>query len=188
MSVEITETRVRSTALPGLEASITASELLLFCRDLRGTVTDAVVAATGRALAAHPAVGCALRPAETGVGVAVATDGGVLVPVVRNATDAPLPQVRAEVTRLVDAARAGRLSPADVGGAAVTVYDSVSNAGTAVVAAPTGCILTVEGPASDSLDLTLALTVDGSEVGGEEAGRFFATLVRLLQYPYRRLV
>lgn len=188
MSVEITETRARSSALPGVEASIAASELLLFCRDLRGTVTDAVVAATGRALAAHPEVGCALRTAATGVGVAVATDGGVLVPVVRNATDAPLPQVRAEVTRLVDAARAGRLSSADVGGAAVTVYDFVPGAGTAVVDAPTGCILTVARPEYDSFDLTLALTVDGSEVGGEEAGRFFATLVRLLQHPYRLLV
>jgi len=136
MSVEISETCSRSAALPGRKASIVASELFLFCRDLRGTVTDAVVAATGRALAAHPEVGCALLPTGTGVGVAVDTDGGVIVPVVRNATDAQLPQVRAEVTRLVDAAREGRLSPADLGGAAVTVYDSVSGAGTVGVDGP----------------------------------------------------
>jgi len=189
MSVEITETRARSSARPGLEASIAASELLLFCRDLRGTVTDVVVAAAGRALAAHPEVGCAAASAAgAGVGVAVDTDSGVLVPVVRNATDAPLPQVRAEVSRLVDAARSGRLSSADVGGAAVTVYDPVQGASTAALDASASCILTVGRPAYDSLDLTLALSVDGSEVGGAEAGRFFATLVRLLQHPYRRLM
>lgn len=188
MSVKITEARARSSALPGLEVSIAASELLLFCRDLRGTVMDVVVAAAGRALAAHPELGCAAPAAGAGVGVAVDTDGGVRVPVVRNATDAPLPQVRAEVSRLVDAARAGRLLPADVGGAAVTVYDPVPGASTAVVDASASCILTVGRPAYDSFDLTLALSVDGSEVDGAEAGRFFATLVRLLQHPYRRLI
>jgi pyruvate/2-oxoglutarate dehydrogenase complex dihydrolipoamide acyltransferase (E2) component len=188
VSAEITETRARSSELRSLKASVATSQLLLFCRDLRGTVTDAVVVATGRALVAHPEVGRALRPAGTGVGVAVDADGGVLVPVVRNATDGRLPQVRAEVKRLVDAARAGRLSPADVGGAAVTVYDSVPVAGTVAVEARTGCILAVDRREYDSPDLTLAFTVDGSEVDGEEAGRFFATLVRLLQHPYRLLV
>jgi pyruvate dehydrogenase E2 component (dihydrolipoamide acetyltransferase) len=188
MSAEIVETRARPLAILGLRASIPASELLLFCRDLRGTVTDALVAATGRALSAHPEVGCVLRPAGTGVGIAVDTDGGVLVPVVRNATDGPLPQVRAEVTRLVAAARTGRLSPADVGGAAVTVYECALDEGTAGAGAHTGCILVVDRLECDSLDLTLSLTSDDSEVGSEEAGRFFATLVRLLQHPYRLLV
>jgi len=188
MSAEITATRERPPALPGLTASIPASELLLFCRDLRGTVTDALVAATGRALSAHPEVGCVLRPAGTGVGVAVDTVAGVLVPVVRNATDGPLPQVRAEVTRLVAAARTGRLSPADVGGAAVTVYDSAPEAGSVGVEARTGCILVVDRLAHDSLDLTFFLKADDPEVGSEEAGRFFATLVRLLRHPYRLLV
>ena len=188
MSVEITATRVRSSALPGLRASIPASELLLFCRDLRGTVTDALVAATGRALSAHPQVGCVLRSAGTGVGVAVDTAGGVLVPVVRNAADGPLPQVRAEVTRLVAAARTGRLSPADVGGAAVTVYDCAQEIGVVGIGAHTGCILVIDRLEYDSLDIMLSLAADDSEVGSEEAGRLFATLVRLLKHPYRLLV
>lgn len=182
MSVDFTEVRAERRRASGLQASIAASELLLFCRDLRGTVTDVVVAAAGRALAAHPGLGCTAE--GNGIGVAVDADGDVLVPVVRNATDAPLPQVRAEVSRLVDAARAGRLSPADVGGAAVTICD----AGVARAEPSTGCVLAIGRPTLGSPDLTLVLSVDERPGAGEEAGRLFATLVRLLQHPYRRLV
>lgn len=192
MSVETIETR-RGASVPSvLNESIAASELLLFCRDLRGTVTDVVVAAAGRALAVHPELGCADQ-AGGGVGVAVDTDGGVLVPVVRNATDAPLPQVRAEVSRLVEAARAGRLAPDDLGAAAVTVRETASgsnapNAPNAPdVGASASCILTFGRRAYDAPDLTLALSVPG-RAAGAEAGGFFATLVRLLEHPYRRLV
>ena len=186
MSVETIETR-RGASVPSvLNESIAASELLLFCRDLRGTVTDVVVAAAGRALAVHPELGCADR-AGGGVGVAVDTDGGVLVPVVRNATDAPLPQVRAEVSRLVEAARAGRLAPDDLGAATVTVRETASGSNAPDVGASASCILTFGRRAYDAPDLTLALSVPG-RAAGVEAGGFFATLVRLLEHPYRRLV
>ncbi len=188
MSIEITETRARSSAHPGLEASIAAPELLLFCRDLRGTLIDVVVAAAGRALAASSATGRADRSDRTGVGVAVTTGSGVLVPVVRNATDAPLPQVRAEVARLVAAARASRLAPADVGGAIVTVCDVQPGTGVGLLEPPAGWLLTVDRTGPDSPDLTLALSGDFSEIGVLEAGRFFALLARLLRHPYRRLV
>ncbi len=187
MSVEIVGTGGGPSAPPRLEASISASELLLFCRDLRGTVTDVVVAAAGRALAAHPEIHHATRSDAVGIGVAVDTQGGVLVPVVRNAT-APLPAVRAEVKRLVDAALAGELSSADIGEAAVTVHALEPDASTPRESAAVGCALTVDRTESDSPDITVAFTVDGSEVGGAEAGQFFATLVRLLRQPYRRLV
>ena len=187
MSAEITERRARPSVQPGFTASIAASELLLFCRDLRSTVTEAVVIAAGRALASHPEVCRALQEEGIGVGVAVNTDSGLLVPVVRNAMDAPLPEVCAEVTHLVDAARAGGLSCADVGGAAVTVY-ALTPGGCGVAGAPTGCILTVEPTEPASVDLTLLRAFDEAQVDGAEARRFFATLTRLLQHPYRLLV
>lgn len=189
MSIEITEMRVRSSAGPGLEAAIEAPELLLFCRDLRGTLTDVVVAAAGRALACSSSpTGRAVRSDRTGVGVLVTAGSAVLVPVVRNATEAPLPQVRAEVARLVEAARAGRLAPADVGGAIVTVSCEQPGTGVALREPPTGCVLTVDRSGPDSPELTLALSGDFSELGVSEAGRFFALLARLLRHPYRRLV
>jgi pyruvate/2-oxoglutarate dehydrogenase complex dihydrolipoamide acyltransferase (E2) component len=188
VSVEITELRGRAHVQSELQATIAASELLLFCHDLRGTVTDALVAATGRALALHPGVAGAASPAATGIGVTVDTGDRVLVPVVRNATEAPLPLVRAEVERVVDAARAGRLSPDDLGGAAVTVHDPLPGAGATPPEALQGFVLVVDRPACDSPELTLALSIGGSGSNGDEAGPFFATLVRLLQHPYRRLV
>jgi hypothetical protein len=188
VSTEITESRPHRAARPGLSASISPSELLLFCRDLHGTIVDVVVAATGRALLAHPEVGRGMRRVVTGVGVAVDTESGLFVPVVTNATEGPLTQVRDEVTRLVAAARTGSLSPAQIGGAAVTVCKCTRDAGTVAAEACTGCVLAVDGLGVDSLELTLFLIGGDPDVGREEAHRFFATLVQLLQHPYRLLV
>lgn len=187
MSVDITSSRMQAPRT-GLEATIATSELLLFCRDLRGTTTDVVVAATGRALALHPGLaGC---DAAAGVGVAVETAGCVLVPVVRNAGEAPLPAVRDEVERVIGAALEGRLSPDDLGAAAVTVHDPFPGAGASLPESLGGRVLSVGRPSCDSPELTLSLSVDGSDadVAGDQAAPFFATLVRLLRHPYRRLV
>lgn len=184
MSVDSTVTRGRPSELL-LTASISAAELLLFCRDLRGPLSAVVVAATGRALAAHAETDCA--PAQgIGVGVVVESGGKMLVPVVRNAADAWLPQVRDEVTRLVEAARTGHLSSGDVGGASVTVCESVPAAAAVDVDPPIGPILAVDRRESHSLELTLIVNADDG--GRDDAGRFFGALVRLLQHPYRLLV
>ncbi len=184
-----TGTRARANFVPldELSATIGAAELLLFCRDLRGTLIDAAVAATGRALSVQSRGGSSLGAAGAGVGFAVETTAGTLVPVVRNAVDGLLPAVRDEVSRLVYAARSGRLAPSDVGGAAVTVCDSLPLAG-AIAADASGCVLAVSGPRSGSGIVTLSLAVDDSGIGADAARAFFATLVRLLRHPYRLLV
>jgi pyruvate/2-oxoglutarate dehydrogenase complex dihydrolipoamide acyltransferase (E2) component len=181
------QTMARFVPLDEFSATIGAAELLLFCRDLRGTLMDAAVAAAGRALAAQPRGERTLCASGAGVGVAVETAEGTVVPVVRNAVDAPLPSVRDEVSRLIDAARAGRLAPGDVGGAAVTVCDSVPLIG-AVVAEGRNCILTVSGPRAGSGVVTLSLAVGGSDVRTDVARTFFTTVERLLRHPYRLLV
>jgi hypothetical protein len=188
VSTEITEPRPHRSSRHGLSASIPSAELLLFCRDLRGTVLEAVVAATGRALPGHPEIGHAQRGAGTGVGVAVGTDQGLFVPVVRNAVDGPLPEVQAEVARLVAAARSGSLSATEVGGAAVTVCECRRDAGSVAAEAGTGCVLTIDDLGVDSLELTLFFINDDPDTGREEERRFFAALVRLLRHPYRLLV
>lgn len=182
-----TQTTARFVPLDEFSATIGAAELLLFCRDLRGTLIDASVAAAGRALSVQPRGECAFGAAGAGVGVAVETAHGTLVPVVRNAVDGLLPSVRDEVSRLIDAARTGRLLPSDVGGATVTVCDSGPLLG-AVAAEGSGCVLTVRGPQADSGLITLSLAVGGSDAGTDVARTFFATVVRLLRHPYRLLV
>ena len=188
MSTEITEPRPHRPFQPGLNASIPPAELLLFCRDLRGTVLEAVVAATGRALLAHPEIGHARRRADTGVGVAVDTDQGLFVPVVRNAVDGPLPEVQAEIARLIAAARSGSLSATEVGGAAVTVCGCTRDAGTVAAEAGTDCVLAIDELDVDSLGLALFFASNDPDIPLEEERRFFAALVRLLRHPYRLLV
>jgi hypothetical protein len=167
-------------------ATIAASELMLFCRDLRGTLIDAVVVAAGRALAAPPPRG-GMGGGKTGIGIVVETAEGPCVPVVRNALDGSLPAIRDEVSRLLEAARSGRLAPGDLGGAALTVCDSVTPLG--VVATDVrGGVLTVRGPQEGSTLVTLSLVVDGSDVGADVARHFFVSVVRMLRHPYRLLV
>ncbi len=183
MSVRITDALVEPVPHPTVGSVVAASELLLFRRDLGGTLTDILVAAAGRALAAHPVL-------ETGgVGIAVPWREGVLVPVIANAADAPLPQIRAEVARVVGAARSGMVAPADAGDPAVTVCDRDAGGCARMPGRETrrslllGFALTDESSPHPSL----ALSLDAGAFGGAEAAPFLRTLACLLERPYRRL-
>ena len=61
------------------------------------------------------------HPESIDLGVAVATDRGLLVPVIRGAEARSVSELVLERSRLVDLTRAGRLGPADMGGAAATL-------------------------------------------------------------------
>jgi pyruvate dehydrogenase E2 component (dihydrolipoamide acetyltransferase) len=61
------------------------------------------------------------HPEAIDLGVAVATDRGLLVPVIRGAESRTISELVLERSRLVDLTRAGRLGPADMGGAAATL-------------------------------------------------------------------
>lgn len=186
MTVDGTSSPTQDPPRTELRATVEASELLLFSRDLRGTTTDVVVAATGRALAAHPVfAGADAAPA---IGVTIESAGGLVVPVVRGAGQAPLPAIRDEVERVTRAALDGRLTADDLGAAAVIVHDPFPGAGASAPVGLGGRVLRVDRGACDSPELTLTLTAEGSGAAGEEAALFFATLVRLLRHPYRRLV
>ncbi len=95
------------------------------------TLTHLVVAAVARALARHPAVNRVwqdegfLELDGSDVGVAVQGDQGLLAPVLRGAGEMRLDALAAELDALVARARSMALTPADVGGGALTV----SNAG-----------------------------------------------------------
>jgi pyruvate dehydrogenase E2 component (dihydrolipoamide acetyltransferase) len=61
------------------------------------------------------------HPESIDLGVAVATDRGLLVPVIRGADARTVSELVLERSRLVNLTRAGRLGPADMGGAAATL-------------------------------------------------------------------
>jgi pyruvate dehydrogenase E2 component (dihydrolipoamide acetyltransferase) len=95
------------------------------------TLTHLFLAALARTLAAQPELNriwdeeCFVDLPGTDIGIAVNTDRGLLVPVLRNADRMDLGQLAQAATGLVARARSGALSPEEVGGGAITL----SNAG-----------------------------------------------------------
>jgi len=166
--------------------------------------TDYVVAAAARALATHPDVnsqvtddGIAVLP-DIHVGLAVALDNGLLVPVVRHADRLTLQQLSAETSRLAQGARSGTLSPAELEGAtfSVTALGMFGvDAFTPVINPPNAAILGVgrlrddvvliDGAVATVKRLTLSLTWDHRVIDGAPAAEFCRTIVELLADPTR---
>jgi len=173
--------------------------------------TDYVIAAVARALAAHPLVnsqvvddGIAVLP-DVHVGMAVALDGGLVVPVVRHADCRPLSEIAAETKRLAAAARDGQLSLGDLEGGTFSVSALGMfgvDAFTPVINPPNTAILGVgrlrddvvlvpaakgsksAGPKIGSTRrLTLSLTWDHRVFDGAPAAQFCRTVVELLADP-----
>ena len=153
--------------------------------------TDFVVAAVAAALGEHPRVNSqvtddavALLP-HIHVGLAVALDDGLLVPVVRHADRLSLDEIVAETTRLATGARDGTLSYDDYQGATFTVTALGMfgvDAFTPIINAPNTAILGVGRIRDDTVwsdgnpaahpTLTLSLTWDHRAFDGAPAARF----------------
>jgi pyruvate dehydrogenase E2 component (dihydrolipoyllysine-residue acetyltransferase) len=96
-------------------------------------VVDLLVQALAEALVRHPQVAASFvpaagetpaqfrHPAAIDVGLAVATDRGLLVPVLRRVNEKTLPELVLERARLIEVTRAGRLGLDDMGGAVTTL-------------------------------------------------------------------
>jgi pyruvate dehydrogenase E2 component (dihydrolipoamide acetyltransferase) len=131
------------------------------------------------------------------IGVAVATDDALLVPVIVEADRRSLAEIAAETRRLVGAARERTLRPAELHDATFTV----SNLGmfgvrafTAIVDAPQAAILAVGGvrrePKEDGAGgvafhdaMTLTLSCDHRVVYGADGARFLSRIRELLERP-----
>ncbi|HSC91457.1 MAG TPA: dihydrolipoamide acetyltransferase family protein [Gaiellaceae bacterium] len=166
------------------------------------TVTDLLVKLCAAALAEHPRVNASWQDgrlvAHDGidVGVAVATGDALIVPVVHGADRLGLQEIGAERSRLVEAARSGRLRPEDVQGGTFTI----SNLGMygvdaflAIVNAPQAAILAVgrivdrvvavDGAPAVRPMMTLALSFDHRVVDGARGAEFLDTLAGLVEEP-----
>jgi pyruvate dehydrogenase E2 component (dihydrolipoamide acetyltransferase) len=177
---------------------------------IRPTYTDLVVAAVARALREHPMLNSSLQgeldQAEivvadaVHVGLAVATDDGLLVPVIRDADLMSLRQVAARSAELAAAARARILTMDDLSGSTFTVsalgatgvewFTPILNSpevGILGVGAITEEMLSGDGGPVPGRRMTLSLTVDHRVVDGVPAGAFLANVAQLLENPYRLL-
>ncbi|WP_174844741.1 dihydrolipoamide acetyltransferase family protein [Cryobacterium gelidum] len=171
---------------------------------IKVSLNDLFVRASAVALRAHPEVnaswgdGVILRHSHVNVGVAVATDDGLLVPVVTDADQKSLGAIATETRALAGLARTGGLSLAQMSGGTFTI----SNLGmfgidsfTAVLNPPEAGILAI-GAASDVPavrdgvlvtvpTVKITLTVDHRVLDGAVAAAFLRDLTTLLEEPLR---
>jgi pyruvate dehydrogenase E2 component (dihydrolipoamide acetyltransferase) len=155
-----------------------------------------------RALLAQWVDGQGLRPGETAhVGVAVALEPeGLVVPVLQDAATRSLRELAADLLALVDKARAGRLSPAEMQGGTFTITNLGAfriDGFTPIINPPETAILGVgriaekpvvaDGKVGIATMCTLSLSFDHRVVDGATAAAFLARLAELLERPYTLL-
>lgn len=167
------------------------------------TYTDLIVRAVALALRQHAQI--TVRWAEDAIehlseihiGVAVALEDGLVVPIVRNADRLSLNELSVEIRRLSERGRNGQLTEAEMSGGVFTV----TNLGmygvdvfTPILNPPESAILGV-GRIYEQLVrsaqgilwrqmLTLSLTVDHRIIDGAPAAAFLQSICRLLEEPF----
>jgi pyruvate dehydrogenase E2 component (dihydrolipoamide acetyltransferase) len=130
------------------------------------------------------------------LGIAVQTEQGLVVPVVRDCAERSINELRADVERLADAARAGTLKPEELRGSTFTVTSAGKLAGlfqTPIVNHPEVAILSVgrvaERPVVRDGRVTTApvgyvsVTFDHRVVDGARAAEFGLAVIRRLEQP-----
>lgn len=168
---------------------------------------DMVLKAVAVALKQHPNVnsswlGDKIRYNEhVNIGVAVAVEDGLLVPVVRFADGKSLSHISAEVKDFAQRAKSKKLQPSDWEGSTFTI----SNLGmfgidefTAIINPPDACILAVggiqqvpvvkNGAVVPGNVMKVTLSCDHRVVDGATGAAFLQTLKALLEEPVRLLV
>lgn len=168
---------------------------------------DIVIKAVAMALKQHPKInsswlGDKIRiNHHVNIGVAMAVEEGLLVPVIRNADMKSLSQIAAEVKDFSQKAKDKKLQPKDWEGSTFTI----SNLGmygidefTAIINPPDACILAVggiketvvveKGEMKVANIMKVTLTCDHRVVDGATGAEFLKTLKANLEEPMRMLV
>lgn len=174
---------------------------------VRPSYTDIVMKAAARALRDHPRMNARFEGAEmtlrgeVHVGMAVALDEGLVVPVLRHVDRMGLREIAVESSRLAAAAREGALALDDMAGGTFTVSTLGMfgvDAFTPILNPPEVGILGVnrlregvrwegERPVRRQT-MTLSLTWDHRALDGAPAARFLASVRDYLEAPFRLLV
>ncbi len=190
-----------------MDAAVAARGKINEVAPVKVSFNDMVLKATALALKQHPKVnsswlGDKMRyNHHINIGVAVAVEDGLLVPVVRFADSKSLSQIGAEVKEFAQKAKDKKLQPADWEGSTFTI----SNLGmfgidqfTAIINPPDSCILAVGGIAQVPVVkngqvvpgnvMKVTLSCDHRAVDGATGSAFLQTLKSLLEEPLRMLV
>jgi pyruvate dehydrogenase E2 component (dihydrolipoamide acetyltransferase) len=173
----------------------------------RITYTDLLLKVVAAAIVQHPQVnvawkdGAIARQAEINIGLAVAIEDGLVVPVLHGADRLTLPEIAARRDDLVTRAQSGKLRPVDIQRGTFTI----SNLGmygvdafSAIVNPPQAAILAVgrvadrvvpaNGQAVVQPTMVLTLSCDHRALDGARAARFLGALAELIEEPLALLV
>ena len=173
----------------------------------RPTVTDLLLEVTAAAVSSHPDLNTRWTPEgilyldAIHMGVAMALDGGLVVPVIRDMGRKTLAQVTGERARLADRARAGQLTPDEMKGSTITV-SSLGMFGveefTAILNPPESAILALGAIVDRAVVvqkqvvvrpvMRVTLSYDHRIVDGVAAARFLATFRELAESPWPAVV
>jgi len=171
------------------------------------TYTDLLVKLVAAALSQHPRVnaswkdGTIAQNADINIGLAVAIDDGLVVPVVHHADTLRLAEIAARREDVVGRAQAGKLRPADIQGGGFTI----SNLGmygvdafNAIVNPPQAAILAVgriadrvvavNGQPAVQPTMVLTLSCDHRALDGARGAQFLGALAELIEEPLALLV
>ncbi|MBO3274025.1 pyruvate dehydrogenase complex dihydrolipoamide acetyltransferase [Pseudomonas schmalbachii] len=171
------------------------------------SVNDFIVKAVAAALLELPAMNVSWtdtalrRYRQADIAVAVATDSGLITPVVRDAGSKSLSRIGSEVAELAERARSGRLAPAEYQGGSFTI----SNLGmygieefSAIINPPHAAILAVgatslrplveDGALVVAPAMTVTLSADHRAIDGALAAQWLAVFKRIIENPLAILV
>jgi pyruvate dehydrogenase E2 component (dihydrolipoamide acetyltransferase) len=190
-----------------MSSAMEARKIINDVAPVKISFNDLVLKAVALSLKQHPKVnsswlGDKIRYNEhVNIGVAVAVEDGLLVPVVRFADGKALSQISTEVKTFVQKAKDKKLQPADWEGSTFTI----SNLGmfgiddfTAIINPPDACILAVGGIQEQAVVkngqvvpgnvMKVTLSCDHRVVDGATGAAFLQTLKQFLEEPMRMLL
>jgi len=170
--------------------------------EIKVSVTDLLIKACAVALTTHPEMNVSwdqtriLRHRHVNIGVAVAIEGGLIVPVIRDADRKTLTELAREAHDLTGRARSRRLTPDELTGGTFTI----SNLGmygirqfTAVINPPQAAILAVGEAVRQPVvrgdqvavgtTVSLTLSIDHRAVDGATGAGFLTELKGLIEDP-----
>jgi pyruvate dehydrogenase complex dihydrolipoamide acetyltransferase long form len=187
-------------------ASVAKLRAALKARDVKASVNDCVVYAVARALRASPKVNAkwdeasasAVTDPDVDVAIAVATDGGLITPIVRGADAKSLTAIGSEVRELAGRARKGGLKPHEFTGGSF----SVSNLGmfpvdsfSAILNPPQGAIMAVgrgvdkikidesTGELFDEPTMSVTVSADARVADVADVARFLNAFKETIEQP-----
>ena len=179
----------------------------LQAKEISLTYTDLLVKVVANALREHPRLNATLTEEgihllpEVNIGVAVALEDGLVVPVVPNADKERLSEISAQIRGFTERARSNQLTPGELQGGTFTITN-LGNFGidafTPIINPPESAILGVgrilkkpvvhEDEIVVRSMLTLSLTFDHRVIDGAPAAQFLQTVSNYIQDPYLLLV